>query len=72
LYAITLKSSLYLTFKHYRTLVRNIGGKPKYWGGQGVATTDQIKDVSKILWGTCSGCPPKSMPIPQHIFVLGS
>jgi len=52
---ISLSGSLYCI--HWRSPVKNIGGKPKYWGDKGLAMTDE--SVSQLLEGTCPGCPPK-------------
>jgi len=54
---------------HWRKLVKNIGGEPKYLGLR-VAITDEIINHFSIsvelLWGTCPICPLKSTHIYDH------
>jgi len=46
-----------LAKSHWCRLVKDIWEQPKNWG-HGVAITDQIMGISRLLGDTCPGCSP--------------
>jgi len=62
-----------LQYHHWHRLVKNIGGKPKYWRQKMVMIkTGKCRGVSQLLGGVCARAAPKVYASEYHTqFIRG-